>query len=64
MTVLDLVRTREHEGYRLSRIAERAEVDYGRLWHALRGGKYLHPSELEKLQKVVDPDGRHLPVAV
>jgi hypothetical protein len=63
MTVLDEVRRRERQGYRLSRIAETAQVDYPRLWRALRGGYHLHPSELERLQRVVDP-GRRLPTAV
>jgi hypothetical protein len=63
MSVLDLVRIREREGMRLSRIAENARVDYGRLWRASRGGNHLHPSELERLAQVLDPIGRHLPTA-
>ena len=63
MTVLDLVRAKEHEGYRLTRIAETAQVPYDRLWHALRSGKHLHPSELERLQRALDPVGRQLTTA-
>lgn len=64
MTVLDLVRNREREGYRLSRIAETAQVDYGRLWRASRGGNHLSTKELERLQEALDPVGRFLRSAV
>jgi hypothetical protein len=64
MSVIDLVRVKEREGVRLSTIAANAQIDYPRLWRACRGGHNLHPSELERLQKALDPVGTFLRAAV
>jgi hypothetical protein len=60
MSVFSVVRARERDGRRLSSIAEAAEVDYGRLWRACRGGSHLTSRELERLAGVLDlsPDER------
>ncbi len=53
MSVFSLVRARERDGWRLSSIAIAAEVDYGRLWRACRGGSHLTGPEQERLTAVL-----------
>lgn len=53
MSVVDLVRARESEGVRLSRIASDAGVDYFRLWRACRGGNHLNLREEERLTRAL-----------